>query len=421
MQYFFILGSNPVLSAAEIMALLPGANVTVTELYKHALLAESELAVDTPMLMSRLGGTIKIGKIFTEEEPLNPEEAIKIMVSYLLAKGGSGRTMDFGFSIYALERDMPMQRAAETSNAMRNVGLEVKRRLKEAGTSARWVKAQVGPALTSVVVAKNRLIENGAEFVVFVKEGKMRIGVTELVQPFEDFSEADYGRPSRDTLQGMLPPKLARIMINMIHVSRPMMEVTLMDPFCGSGTVVTEALRMGFDWVYGSDKNPAAIDGTSQNIKWAQEQGLVQSIDHVTVFTSDARDISKQIPDNQLDAIVTEPYLGPPRTGLEKRGEIQRQLGELQKLYYECLSSWRRALKNGSPVVMALPVYIMGMEKHGIIASEFEKIGYVTESLLPARLLQRIGVPETRNRGLLYGRNDQHVWREIVRLRLKKD
>lgn len=420
MQYFFILGSNPVLSAAEIMALLPGANVTVTELYKQALLAESELAVDTPALMARLGGTIKIGKIFTEEQPLNADAAIDIMVSFLTAKAGSGKTMDFGFSIYALEKDTPMQRAAETSNVLKNVGLEVKRRMKESGQSVRWVKAQVGPALTSVVVAKNRLIENGAEFVIFIKDGKMRIGVTDLVQPFEDFSETDFGRPSRDTIQGMLPPKLARIMINMIHVSRPMMEVALMDPFCGSGTVVTEALRMGFDWVYGSDKNPAAVDSTSQNIKWLHEQGHVQSIDHVTVFASDAREIGKQIPDDQLDAIVTEPYLGPPRTGYEMRGEIQRQLLELENLYYESLAAWRRVLKNGAPVVMALPVYIVGMEKHGVNASRFEKLGYVAEPLLPSRLLARIGVPETSNHGLRYGRNDQHVWREIVRLRLTK-
>lgn len=420
MQYFFILGSNPVLSAAEIMALLPGANVTVTELYKQALVADAVKPLDLADLMNRLGGTVKIGRLITEEMPLDEAKATELMIEYLTAKSSAGRTADFGYSIYALERNTPMSRAAGIGASFKNVGMEVKRNLKEAGFATRWVKAQAGPALTSVVVAKNRLIEGGAEFIVLVKDQTMRLGVTEHVQPFEDFSAADYGRPQRDTVQGMLPPKLARIMINMIHVSRPMMEVSILDPFCGSGTIVSEALRMGFDQVYGSDKNPDAVEATKNNLGWLKESGLIQSIDHATVFTADARDIAQRIPDGSLDAIVTEPYLGPPRTGRETRGELQRQLAELTALYYQCLSAWRRSLRPDAPVVIALPVYIMGQEKHGMVASEFEKLGYEAEPLLPQRLLSRIGVPETRNHGLLYGRNDQHVWREIIRLRLKK-
>jgi len=420
MQYFFILGSNPVLSAAEIMALLPGADVTVTELYKQALVAESSNAIDLPNLMNRLGGTIKIGTIFTEEMPIDDDVAADIMTTYLKERVTQDKTSDFGFSVYALEKDAPMQRAAGVGASFKNVGMEVKRRLKEEGFPVRWVKAQGGPALTSVVVSKNRMIEFGAEFVIMIKDSKMRIGATALVQPFEDFSEVDYGRPSRDTVQGMLPPKLARIMINMIHVSRPVMEIALYDPFCGSGTITTEALRMGFDRLYASDKNPEAVEGTKKNLQWLKDQAMTLSIDHVTAFQADARDAAKTIPENTIDAIVTEPYLGPPRTGREKRGDMQRELNNLTILYYQSLSAWRKILKDGAPVVMALPVYIVGMEKHGINISEFEKLGYTVESLLPARLLSRIGVPETRNHGLLYGRNDQHVWREIIRLRLKK-
>jgi hypothetical protein len=59
------------------------------------------------------------------------------------------------------------------------------------------------------------------------------------------------------------------------------------------------------------------------------------------------------------------------------------------------------------------------MEKHGIIANDLSGAGYETEQLFPDRLLQRMGIRPTKNKGLLYGRNDQHVWREIVRLRAK--
>jgi tRNA G10 N-methylase Trm11 len=417
MRYFFILGSNPVLSAAEIMSLLPGRQVTVTEMYKQALVVETPDSLDTTAIMNRLGGTIKIGRLLTEEESVSDVRLVEFMRDHLLINTGAGKTADFGFSIYALERETPMAKAAVMSSGFRNAGMEVKRLLKEKGMSVRWVKAQTGPMLSSVVVAKNRLVENGAEFVVLLKGDQMRIGVTEVVQPFEDFSEADYGRPSRDTVQGMLPPKLARIMINLINVSVPVMEVSLLDPFCGSGTILTEALRIGFDRVYGSDKNPEAVESTKKNIAWMKEQNLVSSGNHVEVFVSDARQLAQKLPPHCIDSIVTEPYLGPPRSGQEKRGEMQKQLADLSKLYYESLSSWKQILRPNAPVVMALPVYIVGMEKHGIQTGEFEKLGFMTEPLLPPRLLSRIGVPETKNHGLLYGRNDQYVWREIVRMR----
>ena len=81
------------------------------------------------------------------------------------------------------------------------------------------------------------------------------------------------------------------------------------------------------------------------------------------------------------------------------------------------MKKYQALLRPNAPVVTALPVYIVGMEKHSIQVSEFEKPGFKTESLLPTRLLSRLDVPETPNKGLLYGRNDQHVWRKIVHMR----
>jgi tRNA G10 N-methylase Trm11 len=298
--------------------------------------------------------------------------------------------------------------------------METKSRLKEAGKGARWVKAQVGAALSSVVVSKNRMIEEGAEFVVLAKKDLLLVGTTDVVQPFEEFSAVDYGRPERDTLQGMLPPKLARIMVNLIHVSREAREVSLLDPFCGSGTILTEALQIGFMNVYGSDKNPAAAEATKKNIEWLQSKGLTQPGSKAVVEPVDAREVSKYLEDGTIDAIATEPYLGPPRSGRERRGEMQKTLHELSNLYYQSLSNWKKILKPGAPIVMALPVYIVGLEKHGISVADFAPLGLEAEPLLPTLILSRLGVRETKNHGLLYGRNDQFVWREIVRLRVAK-
>lgn len=421
MRHFFILGTNPVLSTAEIIALLDGRQFTVTEMYKQALIVDAlpGFTLDAKSLMARLGGTIKIGTLLAENVPVSASELVRIALEGLSDRVANVGNATFGYSVYSLESDKPSNKAAAVAMKFREVGMRVKRKLQDAGCAARWVKAQLGTALTSAAVGKNNMLADGAEFVVLAKGDTMLVGKTDVIQPFEEFSMVDYGRPERDTIQGMLPPKLARIMINLIHVSREITDVTLLDPFCGSGTVLTEALQMGFRELFGSDKNPAAVLATQKNVDWLKEKKLVPDGNtHVEVFAADARNLGQRIKPKSLDAIVTEPYLGPNRTGNERRGELQKTLNDLTKLYYEALSSWRAVLKPGAPVVMAMPVYITGNEKHGISAREFEPLGYRTEALLPGPILSRLGVPETKNHGLLYGRNDQRVWREIVRLRV---
>ncbi len=420
MRHFFILGTNPVLSTAEIIALLDSRHFTVTETYKQALIVDelSGHTLDTKALMSRLGGTVKIGTVIAEDVPVHPQPLEEIMLKQLNGRIINEKNATFGFSVYSLESDKPADHAVKIADRFRNVGMRIKRQMKDAGCSTRWVKVQTGAALTSVAVGKNQMIDYGAEFVLLTKGDTMLVGKTAVVQPFEEFSMVDYGRPERDMQQGMLPPKLARMLINLLQVSRELTEVTLLDPFCGSGTVLTEALQMGFPNLYGTDKNAAAVAGTEKNIAWVKEKGMIKvDTGNVKLIASDARDLGKHIAPGTLDGVACELYLGPVRTGTETRGALQKRLDELTKLYYECLSAWKPLLKPGAPVVFAMPVYILGIEKHGINAKEFEKLGFRSESLLPAPVLNRLGTPETKNHGLLYGRNDQRVWREIIRFR----
>ena len=129
----------------------------------------------------------------------------------------------------------------------------------------------------------------------------------------------------------------------------------------------------------------------------------------------------QHLAEKSIDAIVAETYLGPPRNGHERRGDLQKSLHELTDLYYQSLSVFRKVLKPDAPVVLALPVYIIGLEKHGISVEDFKPLGFEPDQLLPQQILSRLGVRETKNHGLLYGRNDQFVWREIVRLRVRSD
>jgi tRNA G10 N-methylase Trm11 len=410
MRYFFILGLHPALSLAEISAVLADNKFEIKDLLEAAIVIETETEIDLPALMKRLGGTIKAGRIIGSPAKLTDDELFAKAAEHLLTAHGEDSRPVFGFSAYTA---LGVEGVRSLAKKIIVRGMETKKLLREQGRASRWVRPQTGLTLSSVVVTKNKLIEEGAEFVVLIdRNGLVSLAVTEAVQPFEEFSRTDYGRPARDTHQGMLPPKLARMMINLAG-TRP--ESVIIDPFCGSGTVLTEAIQMGVNDVVGSDINPEAVKSTEQNIAWLKEQGSAAK--SVRIFTSDARHVGQQLGPASIDAVVAETFLGPPRNGREKRSELQKTLSDLSRLYYESLGAWRRLLKPGAAVVLALPIYVLGPERHGLKADEFVKLGYTIEPLLKAESLAKLDVKETKNRGLVYGRADQLVWREIIRLR----
>ncbi|MDD5252172.1 MAG: RsmD family RNA methyltransferase [Patescibacteria group bacterium] len=407
-QAFFILGSHPALSLAEILACWPEAEVGAVS--KQACVAAMPSGFDAAEAMRRLGGTVKIGAILEDITELDEEALVERLAAFL--ENGPVMRASFGISVYRLAEDAKLGAAGN-----RNLGMAVKKALKEAGRSCRWVKAQEGSTLSSVVVDKNHLIEEGAEFVLLADRGRLLLGRTVAVQPFEEFSRTDYGRPDRDTVQGMLPPKLARLMINLSAASR---RSPVLDPFCGSGTVATEALRLGYPEAVASDSNPAAIEATQHNFEWLSRERLLPTGAKLEIFVADARNINNKLDPDSIGGVVTETYLGPPRRGKEMRGELQKRLAELSKLYYESLSAWRKPLKANAPVVLAVPIYVLGKERHGVDLSTAKNLGYEIEPLLPPRWAARFTDAVGKNRGLVYGRPDQLVLREIVRLRLKK-
>jgi tRNA G10 N-methylase Trm11 len=420
MRHFFILGSNPALSTAEILALLGGNDFAVTLLTKQLLIVDGlpEDRWDARSLMSRLGGTIKIGRIVGEDLPCSQEELANAVSEQLLSSKREGR-LSFGLSLYSADRDKPERLARSLSAKIKRTGMEIKRLVKEAGRNVRWATSNEGAALSSVTVEKNHLIEEGGEFVIMADaDNRCLLGVTEAVQPFEDFSRTDFGRPDRDALQGMLPPKLARIMLNLGNRNDDPSAKLIMDPFCGSGTVLSEAMKIGFRRLIGSDTNPEAVKATTTNLDWLRQRlGLTASAVAADLHTADAREAGQSLSPSSLSLVVTEPYLGPPMNGRETRGEMQKRLAELGALYHAAFADWRQALQPGAKVVIALPVYLHGDEKHGISINEIRSLGYVVEPTLGSSEFSRLGQKPTHNQGLIYGRAGQHVWREIVRLR----
>ncbi|TAN34169.1 methyltransferase domain-containing protein [Patescibacteria group bacterium] len=379
-KYWFVLGREPELSASELDAVLClNGQFSINQ---NILIANAAVNGE---LINRLGGTIKIGREIGSG--LSEEQMMEKIIDELKTIGGK---IHFGLSFYGPPR-LPMK----------TWGLRIKKELTSSGLSARYVENKT-PVLSSVTVAKNNLLKRGAEFLIFGAGGKFSLAKTIAVQPFEEFSRRDYGRPARDDVSGMLPPKLAMMMINLTGISLPLLRgglgrgKILLDPFCGSGTILTEALLLGYGDLVGSDVSAKAVADTLKNIEWTAKNKKIN------VFQSDSADIGKHLAPNSIDAIVTEPFLGKPLRGNESRADLAGQAEELRLLYEKAFQQFQKIIKPGGVVVFASPRFFF---KNETVRVNFETKKY---GFTPVPFFNKQNF-------LLYHRPGQRVAREIWR------
>lgn len=364
-RYLFQLGIHPLLSEAEIRAVLKLPTMRTMGAY---LLVETPEPLDCPGLMQRLGGTVSIA-----EHVQTHTDAREDIAQFLDTAQAEGKIQ---FSLHA-------------PNAQK-LALTVKKTLKARGRSVRYIEAK-----NTATILHNNLIEKQGDLTLI----EHALFVTRAIQPIASLGKRDFGRPGRDDKSGMLPPKLAQMMINLTGIA-PERGERLLDPYCGSGTIVTEALLMGYTHVIGSDISAQAIADTRENIAWMQaEYGINTS--HAEVFVSDVRDLAIRIAD-PVGAIVFEPYMGKPLRGNESAAALRIQANELAGLYRDAFHVFHTLLKPGGVIVGIIPQFRVGAEWVMVdCAHAIEKIGFRRTPLLP------------EHPSLLYHREGQYVGRRI--------
>jgi len=388
MRYFFILGTNPALSVAELAAVTALDNWQL--LADDFLVADSEREINPDNLIKRLGGMIKIGRIVSEIKKENGQELRdKVIETAQIkqAQGDAGK-FNFGFSGYG-KHDFNKK----------DLGIKLKNCFREKGISSRFVISRE-KTLSSVVVAQNKLLTRGIEIVLAADKEKIFIGETLAVQPFKDLSLRDYGRPARDDFSGMLPPKLAQIMINLAQTPE---NSVIIDPFCGSGTILSEAMLMGYKNLFGSDISPKAIDDTRKNISWVKELYKVNDV-KLKLFVKNAVDLSKFIKGESIDAVVTEPYLGPQRGQINFNAVIR----DLEELYSAAIKEFIKILKPKGRTIMVWPIF------YGQRPMTPNYSGFKILNMVPADLRQSEFIKKNNRDTIIYGRPGQKVYREIV-------
>ncbi|HKW03669.1 MAG TPA: hypothetical protein VJN71_00090, partial [Nitrososphaerales archaeon] len=100
------------------------------------------------------------------------------------------------------------------------------------------------------------------------------------------YEERDLMRPYQDPTK-TLNPRIARMLVNMAVTSE---NARLLDPFCGLGTILQEALICRCD-VVGVDRDQRNIRMTRENLQWTKRKYKLGS-EETNLFAYDARRIS---------------------------------------------------------------------------------------------------------------------------------
>ena len=96
------------------------------------------------------------------------------------------------------------------------------------------------------------------------------------------------------------------------------------------GYFVQEALMMGYRRIFGGDLSAKAVADTKKNMGWLYEKyGLKEK--EVKIQLSDAKELKKIFAADSIDAVITEPYLGPPLKPSVSVVEILAIIQELEK------------------------------------------------------------------------------------------
>lgn len=361
--FVFVPGKNWKLSLAELVAFLNARNCRfdVREFTKAFFTARIDNGVNASVI-DDLGGIIKIGQVAASldtetvrEAFLQKDKEAQAQIKLCLVQSGiadgmleasSGKSV-FGVSLYYAEKSFH----TVSGRIQRFVGSSMKQELVLHGRKSSFMgfsRERWQPQLSHVEVLKKGLVERKAEILVCIGNEKTTASTTVGVHnPFE-FQKRDIGRPVQRKIFA-IPPRLARIMVNLASCTPGKV---LLDPFCGVGTILQEAL-LSKARVIGVDVNPWCVEAAEQNLKWLEKEYALKGAEY-TILQGNSRKLASKV-QQEVDCIATEPDLGPALRHIATTPYATKIVDRLKPLYNDFLEEAYRTLKKEGRLVLVTP------------------------------------------------------------------
>jgi len=407
-QYAAILGHQSHISLAELAATIPDFTMESIE-QKIVVLFNSSQALSQDTI-DMLGGTAILAQRITDAD-VSMSDIPKIMANEVQS---IKKKVTFGLRCFGIPRPL-----------VKTAYIKGKQIMKDQKQPCRYIGNEKKPAAVALLHGAQILSgKKGVELFIVKQNAGLWVGKTIAAQNIDAYTWRDMEKPVRDTTVGLLPPKLAQILLNfgasMVRtppnpkLKKPKKEIyTVLDPFCGTGVIPLECLLRGWN-VIASDVAQKAVNGTQKNIDWMRKEKKILKKDvSETVAKHDATKpfTFKNLP----DFVSTETSLGPNlEKGANKR-DATKMRNDNEKLQAAFLQNAAATLP-GVPLVCTWPFWKVNGE---IIALEkvwkvLDEAGY--DAVLP----DGIEAQDPEKPSLLYQRKEQFVGRQIVMLKPKE-
>jgi tRNA G10 N-methylase Trm11 len=316
MNHIFHLGRNPELSILEIISYLDRTKTKykVEKITKKVLIIEST-SFNAKKAITALGGTVKISI------PINKEEIEKNILDLYTKK--------LSYGINSIE-------SSNSNTILLNETIRNFCKKNKIKSFHKYIKERdIPPSKSTNLDLEFTLYKNKNYFVSATSNPKA-------------YEERDENRPFFNPLK-VTSLRLAKILINL---AQPKKQAVILDPFAGLGTILQEALLMGFK-IAGADIKSSAVKKCKSNLRWIKSKYKVKS--EYSIHHSEILHLSERI--TEADCIVTEPYLGPFLRKLPGELEARRIAKELNELYSDILRESSNILKKGSKMVIIVPAF----------------------------------------------------------------
>ncbi len=389
----FVLGRDPDISLSELERLF-GDSHLIKVIGRQLCLIDIETK---NINLSKIGGSIKVAELITSDTNFNNDALLeKILVDTLenLTKNASSK-VNLGISVFDSKLSL---------KKLNTIKIAIKNHFKNQGQSIRLIPNN-SMSLTSAQTLHNNLHKkNNIELLLDISKDGLYIAKVTDVQDIESYSYRDRLRPKRDTRVGMLPPKLAQIMLNLAAGNSQSFkkpdQILVLDPFCGTGVVLQEAALMSYK-INGTDLSQKMIDYTQDNLRWIKNR---YNLDVNTEGVLEQGDATSHRWASKPDIVVSEIYLGPPITQKASIEMINKYSADCRTILEKFLNNLARQTDLGTRLCLAIPAWRYN--------NNFIRL--TTVDRLPQLGYNQIKFKSINYRPLIYHRQGQFVARELL-------
>ena len=309
--YLFILGRDYELSILELIAYMQNKNInySIKEFSETTAVVLADEKFKPKTAINQLGGIVKIGELID-----NSEEIYQ----------GTSNKIKYAISIYGWVD-------------IKSIKEEIKKNFKKQKLKAFYKKPKRDKALMPNEVIKQKLIEEGIEFLAYNNYLAKTIAV---FNPFEH-EKRDHETPCKDYLK-TISIRLAKILINLSQAKN-----LLVDPFCGYGIILQEAMLQNINTV-GIDIDQTSIEAAKKNLKFIEKKYKTKT--NYKIIQGDSRQLSKLI--KEADGLATEPYLGPYLKQIPNLKRAKETMAELEKMYHQLLRDTKHVIKGKIAIIV---------------------------------------------------------------------